>query len=153
MVGLGCGWHRAQFDHLAIRVDPAEVNLAYGKAVAASSVWDADHVAANAADGDGFTTRWSAAGGKTAGEWLEVDLGQPMRFDSVTLRPFDERIKGYKVQAWDGANWGDAYVGKQLGPHPERRQFPAVTARRVRLLVTEAKEPPSLWEIEVRNGP
>ena len=153
MVGIGCGWHRTQFDNLAIRVDPADANLARGKAVTASSVWDVEHVAANVADGDAYTTRWSAAGGKTAGEWIALDLGQPTLINSVTFRPFDDRIKAYKFQWLDGEQWREAVDGKQLGPHPERRDFPAVTTGRVRLLVTEAKEPPSLWEIEVRHRP
>ncbi len=71
----------------------------------------------------------------------------------MVLRPFDDRIKGYKVQWLDGEQWREAVEGKQLGPHPELRGFPAVTTGRVRLLVTEAKEPPSLWEIEVRHRP
>lgn len=151
MIGIGCGWHGAQFDNLTIRVNPDDANLAFGKRAAASSVWDTDHCAANATDGDGYTTRWSAASGRTSGEWLEIDLGQPTTFDCATVRPFDDRIKAYRLEWWNGQEWRGATEGKQLGGTAVSVSFPSVTANRVRFVVTEAKDPPSLWELELRH--
>ena len=153
MVGVGSGWHRAQFDNLSVRGEPSDANLAYGKRTTASSEWDLDCRAGNATDGDAFTTRWNAADGKLTGEWLEIDLGAGVRFNSATLKPLEDRITGYRIQSWTGSEWQDAFQGDNLGSVPKRITFPAVTASRVRLFVTAAKASPALWEFEVRHRP
>jgi galactosylceramidase len=153
MVGIGSGWHHAQFDNLSIRVEPSDANLAFGRRTTASSEWDVDHGAGRATDGNAFNTRWNAADGKTAGEWLEIDLGARYTFNSATLKPFEDRITAYRLQWWDGAAWQDAFQGENLGSSPKRVQFATVTATRVRLLVTAAKASPALSEFEVRYRP
>jgi hypothetical protein len=153
MAGFGSGWHRAQFDNFEVQVDAADANLALGKRTTASSFADLDHVAANVVDGDGFTTRWTTANRSAASEWLEIDLGAEMPFNTAILKPFEDRISAYQIQFWDGRDWADAFVGRNLGAAPKRVGFPAVTARRVRLLITAAKAPPSIAELEISNRP
>jgi galactosylceramidase len=153
MAGVGSGWHPAQFDNFEIQVHPADTNLARGKPTTASSVADVDWAAAHAVDGDPFTTRWMAAPRNSTGEWLEVDLGGDTRFNTAILRPFEERIVAYQIQYWDGKGWVDAYVGRNLGSAPKRVRFPAVTARRVRLLITAARAIPALGEFELSHRP
>ena len=58
-----------------------EINLAYGKKVAASGV-DGEHIAVNAVDGDPGTF-WSAGG--FSPQWIEIDLGQPYDIKRVRL--------------------------------------------------------------------
>jgi galactosylceramidase len=151
MAGVGCGWHRAQFDNLSIEPDPADKNLAFAKPAAASSFADADTTPERATDGDAFTTRWSAANGKTSGEWLEIALGAGTTFSAVTLKQSEDRITGFKIQYSHGTDWQDAFIGGNLGTAPKKVSFSPVTANRVRCYVTEAKAPPSLWELEVRR--
>ncbi len=149
MVGVGSGWHPAQFDNLRIVAAPSDRNLAFAKHATASSAWDADTSPANATDGDAYTTRWSAAKGKTGGEWIEVDLGGTVTFDTVVIKPFEDRVNGFKVQYWSGSDWLDAATGGQLGALPKTLHFAAVTSDRIRLLITEARTSPSIWELEV----
>ena len=151
MVGVGSGWHPAQFDNLQIVTALSDRNLAFAKQATASSVWDTDTSPANATDGDAYTTRWSAANGKTAGEWIEVDLGGDVRFDTVVIKPFEDRVNAFKVQYWSGSGWSDATTGGQLGASPKTIRFAAVTSNRVRLLITEARTSPSIWELEVHE--
>lgn len=153
LAGLGCGWHRAQFDDLVIVVAAADRNLALGQPATASSSEDVDALPANAFDGDAFTTRWSAARGKTAGEWLELDLRQAVTFDTVVLRQHEDRITGYRIEWWNAVDsrWETAASGGHLGLIKTERFRPA-TADRVRLLVTAAKDSPSVWEFQLHHG-
>jgi len=153
LAGFGSGWHRAQFDNFEVKADAADANLALGKRTTASSFANVDSIAAHAADGDAFTTRWTAANGRVAGEWLEIDLGTDTRFNTAILKPFEDRISAYRIQFWDGRDWADAFAGRNLGAAPKRVDFPAVTARRVRLLITAAKAPPSIAEFEISHRP
>ncbi len=153
MIAIGSGWHRARFDNVAVRADCSEFNLAFGRNAQASSCTGVDYFAGCVTDGDAFTSRWSAAEGKTAGEWIEVDLGAPRTFNTVTLKPFEDRITSYTLQHWNGAGWVDDFHGENLGAAPKTVGFAPVTASRVRLLVGRARASPSLWELEVRNRP
>ena len=153
MAGVGSGWHRAQFDNFEVKVDAADANLALGKRTTASSSINVDSIAANATDGDAFTTRWTAANRSTTSEWLEIDLGAETTFNTVILKPFEDRIDAYRIQSWDGNDWVDAFAGDNLRAAPKRVSFPAVTARRVRFLITAAKAPPSIAEFEISHRP
>ncbi len=153
MAGVGSGWHQAQFDNLSIRVEPSDVNLAWARRASASSAWDTDSTAANATDGDAFTTRWCAAEGKAAHEWLEIDLGVGTTFNTAVIKQFEDRIAGFKIQSWNGAEWVEAFKGGNLGAAPKAVTFSPVTASKVRLYISEAKAPPSIWELEIRSHP
>ncbi|MHB1305794.1 MAG: discoidin domain-containing protein [Limisphaerales bacterium] len=154
MVGVGCGWHRAQFDDLSIAVEASDANLALGYGATASSQIEVDSDAGQATDGNFFGTRWSAARGRTAGEWFEVELRHAVTFNTVTLRQYEDRITGYRLEWWDSRTsaWTEAAAGGRMGLLKTER-FPAVTSSRVRLVVTAATEAPSLWEFEVRRRP
>jgi galactosylceramidase len=150
LVGLGCGWHGARFDGLEIRVDADEQNLALGKRATASSESGVD-VAANVTDGDFFTTCWTAASGKGAGEWVRIDLEQATRVNAVVVRQREDHIKRGRVQWWTGTDWANAAEEAALTASPQVIRFPPVTARCLRLLVTEAQGQPSLWELAVES--
>jgi galactosylceramidase len=155
MTGLGTGWNTAEFDNFSVRPLPGAApppNLAEGKPAASSSDWNADFTAANATDGD-ENTRWNSRDGTGAGEWLEVDLGQPVSFNQVVCRQFENRIQKYKIQYWDGQAWKDAHTG---GPMSDCQvdNFPVITAQRVRLLIVNSTATPSIYELEIyaNNG-
>jgi Glycosyl hydrolase family 59/F5/8 type C domain len=149
MVGVGSGWHGAQFDNLHIQAAPWDRNLALGKPTLASSQADADSTPSQANDGNAFSTRWTAAPGKTSGEWLEVDFGALTEFDTVVLKSFVEQISQYSIQFWNGTEWLDAAVGQKLEAIPTLIAFPSVTATKTRFYARQAAVPPSLWEFEV----
>jgi hypothetical protein len=94
-----------------------------------------------------------AALDRGAGEWIELNLGAPTRFNTVTLKPFEDRIGTYRIQYRSGDDWRDAYAGSSLGSSPRQVSFPAVTAERVRLLVLSCRASPALWEFEVSHRP
>ena len=116
MAGLGSGWNCAEFDNFAFGPSrrPRLVNLAHGKKARASSQWSDEYAAARAFDGDG-NTRWNAAAGKTAGEWLEVDFGRRLRFNLVSVRQFDTRIARYRIQVADGDCVAGCGIGRRDG--------------------------------------
>ncbi len=153
VAGVGSGWHPAQFDNFEVQAAAADTNLALGKPTTASSVMDVDHVAANATDGDPYTTGWMAGGRGGLGDWLEIDLGADTRFNTVILKPFEDRIGAFRIQYWRDNDWVDAFSGYNPGPAPRRLSFPAVTARRVRLFIATAKAPPAVAEFEISNRP
>ncbi len=74
--GIGSGWHGAQFANIAVCSQPPLDDLARGKPAIASSQWSEEYRAARADDGN-LATRWNAADGKAAGEWLEIDQEPP----------------------------------------------------------------------------
>ncbi|MFC6230011.1 discoidin domain-containing protein [Paenibacillus allorhizosphaerae] len=131
-------------------------NLAQGKTVTASSTWSASYSADKAVDGD-EGTRWSAASGTSGNQWLTVDLGQPQAFNKVTIREYQSRITGYKIQySNDGVSWNDAKTGtKSSGTTNTVTNVEldgTFTARYVRLLMAEASNTPTIFEFEIYNG-
>ena len=156
MAAIGSGWNCAEFDNFAFRpvAGPRLVNLAHGKKARASSQWSAEYAAACAFDGDG-NTRWNAAAGKTAGEWLEVDFGRRLRFNLVSVRQFDTRIARYRIQVADGAAWRNVASGDAKGRSSWVNRFAPIEADELRLLIVSTRgnspesDTPSISEIEV----
>jgi galactosylceramidase len=149
--GIGSGWHGSQFANLTIhsRPQPAMINLALGKPASASSQWGEEFAAGKANDGN-LGTRWNSAEGKSADEWLEINLGQSTCFNRTVIRQFEDRITKYKVQYWDGSQWRDAVAGGSMQAI-QRDNFPAVIASKVRLLVVATKDlqTPSIFEFAI----
>jgi galactosylceramidase len=156
LAGVGSGWNCALFDDFAVR--PVSygtlMNLAEGKRATASSQWSDQYAAQFAVDGD-CDTRWNSAPGKLVGEWLQVDFGRKVRFDTVCVRQFGNRITKYKIQYLDGGRLLDAVSGDSKGQEHWTARFPPVTAEKVRLVVVALKgsnpqfDTPSVYELEV----
>ena len=127
---------------------PPPTPLNAGKPATASNVYrgHGEYAAAAAVDDDG-NTRWATDDG-TTNAWLEVDLGQPTAFARAEISaafPELDRIRGFCIEYLDGDAWKIAYRGGRIGARTAAT-FPAVTARRVRLHITEATEGPTIWE-------
>ena len=155
MAALGTGWNCAMFDNFSVRPieGPDSPNLALGKPATASSQWDDQHPAAAANDGQ-LDTRWNAAQGKAIGEWLELDFGQPTRFNNVHLVQFGQRITRYRLESQNGDQWAEVISGNSAGRDDWAVSFPEVEARKIRLVVLEVSGPPeqtspSIYEFEV----
>jgi galactosylceramidase len=154
MAGLGSGWNGAEFADFRVRPlgGPEPANLALGKRATASSQWSEAYAAAAATDGNA-QTRWNAAAGKAVGEWLEVDLGEPTRFNTVVVTQFSRRITHYRLEGLQGQRWTELCSGSSAGQDEWTACFPAVEARKVRLVVLEVtappeSNPPSIFELE-----
>lgn len=166
MAGVGSGWNNARFDNFTVQpftgpppkptIEPRFINLALGKTARASSQWSCDYSAGKANDGDSAATRWCSAASTGAGQWLEIDFGKDVTFDTVITREFRGFITKYKIQYWDGSEWKDAYTsGSMKDPSPKVDTFPAVTASKVRRIITSTSgvyNSVSIWEFEVYNS-
>ena len=126
-------------------------SLATGKKATASNVFRnmAEYAAEKAFDGNS-ETRWATDSG-TKSAWLEVDLGKPLVIGRCLIEqafPELQRVRKFAVEYWQDGKWQACYRGENLGPTLEAA-FPPVTARRVRLNITEATDGPTLWEFEL----
>jgi hypothetical protein len=100
--------------------------------VSASSAW-AGYDPVKTMDGSA-QTRWNAADGSKGAQWLEVDLGKTQTVAGVVVNEVFDRVRGYRIQTWDGTAWVDQGMGDRLG---ERKaiSFPSVVTTKVRLLM------------------
>lgn len=119
-----------------------------GKKATASNVYqnDQSYGAARAIDGD-EETRW-ATDASTGPCWLEVDLGQPLTFNRALIQEcvdHGSRVKAFELQYKDNDEWKTFHTGKAIGKHLEVK-FDPITARLVRLNITEGKGGPTINE-------
>ncbi len=142
---------RPAMDIAPIAVASVGQSLAEGAKVTASNVYQqSDHyAAAMAVDGDGGT-RWATDAG-TGPCWLEVDLGKPETFDRALIAEcvdWGVRVKAFELECKDGDEWKVFYTGKSIGKQLEVK-FEPVTARFVRLNITEGQGGPTIFEFQL----
>jgi len=140
---------RLELDGPAMNLAPVEAPSLI-KASASNVFRNGERYSADKAFDDDPHTRWAAdAGVKQA--WLQVDLGEPTTFSKVAIRESavgGQRIQKFEVQYQDGNGWKTILAGTVIGPN-FKREFPAVTARVVRLNILEATDGPTIDELEV----
>jgi alpha-L-fucosidase len=145
-----------ELDKGAIEIAPISVtgvgeSLTTKAKAKASNVYQNDkrHGADKAVDGE-EETRW-ATDGNTGPCWLEVDLGKPQTFDRAVIQEcvqYGVRVKAFELQYKDGNNWKTFYNGKGIGKNLEVK-FDPVTARVVRLNITDGKGGPTIFEFQL----
>jgi alpha-L-fucosidase len=145
-----------ELDRPALDIEPISVSsigqsLTEGKKATASNVFQKNnhYGAAKAVDGDDHT-RW-ATDGSTGPCWLEVDLGQPQTFDRAVIQEcvdYGVRVKAFELQYKDGDEWKTFHSGKAIGRNLEVK-FAPVTARHVRLNITEGQGGPTIFEFQI----
>jgi alpha-L-fucosidase len=98
---------------------------------------------------DDQQTRWATANGTTAA-WLEVDMQSARTIGRLELYEYAPRISGFQLQyrVSPSDSWQVAYEGENAGT-AFKTAFGPVSARYVRLNITGATDPPTLWEIRV----
>jgi hypothetical protein len=131
---------------------PAATYQSAGPHVTSSSAWDG-YDAAKSMDGS-TQTRWNAAEGSTGPQWLAVDFGKSQDVAGVAVNEAFDRVRGYRLQTWDGTAWVDQVTGDRLGEHKEMA-FAAVATTKVRLLLEAvASDTPSIveWTISGADG-
>jgi len=146
-----------ELDQPANGILPVEVpvapshSLATGKRATPSNVYQKDPAyGADKALDDDDETRWATDSG-TKSAWLEVDLGEPSTIGRVVIiqaYPELKRVRKYAIEYRDGEVWKTCYQGENLGVRLDA-SFDAVTARRVRLNITEATDGPTLSEFQL----
>jgi len=121
-------------------------SLAFGKKVAASSVWGPGYESEKAFDDD-ETTRWGAAADSRSG-WLEVDLGAATTFCRALINEEGwNRIEAFELEAWDGSAWQSFAQGTRVGRL--ELKFQPVTAQKIRLNILKANNVPTIWEVHL----
>lgn len=137
-------------------VFPADVsgqtNLALNKSVTVSSEENATLTGAYAVDGDLAATRWSSAFSDP--QWLRVDLGSIMTFNTVNLVWEAAYASSYQIQVSnDTTTWTTVYSTTACPGGTEEISFSTTNARYVRMygIARATAWGYSLWEIEVYN--
>jgi alpha-L-fucosidase len=105
---------------------------------------------AKAIDGND-ETRWATDSG-TKQAWLEVDLGQPVTFDSVEIDEVYDRVRSFELQYQDAEQWKTFHQGTTLGEQFSAK-FEPVTAQRVRLNILDATDGPTITEFRLLRRP
>ena len=130
---------------------PAQIGLAYGKPVKASSSENAQNCKSPDAVTDGRPdTGWMSQASDP--QWIAVDLGATTRISRVELMWALASGGGYSIQVSDdGQNWTDAYKTNEGRGGHEKITFSPVSARWVRVCGTRRNTGwgYSLWELRV----
>lgn len=129
----------------------ADPNLAPAALAAASTEWSSTYAAGMANDASD-TTRWSAASGQTADQWISLSFGPEKSFSRVVLREiYAARVTSYKLQSsadgvtyTDIAGTSDSSIGSL-----KFVAFTKTTAPFLRLYLTTASNVPTINEIAV----
>lgn len=106
---------------------------------------------------DDPTTRWRSLRSPSGIHWLEIELPEPMRFDTMKLlldnpsfRPVLERpaeFARWRLQVWTDRGWADIASGTEAPAEPVR--FSEAYAAKIRLLVEGCVEPFSIWDLRL----
>jgi len=134
-------------------------NLAAGKPVQASVSDTAHGFTPDKITDEDTSTRWSS-GPITAPQWVTIDLGQSVEFNTVhiaweTARPTKLRLEVTDDPAAN--NWKEVYAGPVSGEQT-KAAFPNTRARHLRVRMSDAANGwgYSIWELEItcaKKGP
>ena len=142
---------KALMDLKGLIDNPPPTPLNAGKPATASNVYkgQSEYVAAAAVD-DNPSTRWATDDGIT-NAWLEIDLGAAKTFGRAVISaayPELDRIRAFRIEYRDGDAWKIACIGGRIVAETAVN-FPPVTARFVRLNITEATNGPTIREFQL----
>jgi galactosylceramidase len=158
-VGLGSGYHPALFDDLEVRTE-VPVDLAKGCTATASSAWDGgfgperavDGIAAHSGHDTGWRsqpTRWNSGKDVQPEEWLLLDFGTNVSWDTLRLIPAFDRQQVVEVQVPDGDGWRTLTTSGVLGADPVTLTVAPVATTRMRILGRGLKEALSFVSVQV----
>lgn len=138
----------------AFDISPAPVtlrsgSLAFDRPTTASNVFDdmSEYDASRATDDD-RSTRWATDAVTAA--WLEVDLGELTTISRIEIDEPEEyqRVESFQVQRYDGRQWHVLVEGDAIGTQWVR-EVPPTPASRVRLIILQSKDGPTIDEFRV----
>jgi alpha-L-fucosidase len=97
---------------------------------------------------DKSDTRWATDDG-TRQAWISAKLKQPQTIRAVNIdEAYSGRVQKFEFQYRDGEGWKTIFTGTTLGEHYQK-MFEPVTAREFRLNILDAKDGPTISEIEL----
>lgn len=158
----------AAADQLGIRggnkpLPKAPVNQAAGVPAEADSVWSAAFDASKAVDGSLGSTRWGAKDNTAS---LTLSPAKPFSFNRIAIHEYADtqdlgdgfstqrnfRIEEYFIDALQGNEWKTIHAGKGIGAASIIRFKELQRADKLRLRITRASKPPSIYLITVSEG-
>ena len=135
----------------ASNVYAQSINLAAHKPSTASSFEGSSLVSSGAVD-ENPSTRWASL--RTDSEWIQVDLGSPQTFNTVTLNWEAAYARAYSVQvSADGRSWKTVFSTSSGNGGTEKIDFQSTVARYVRMqgVARATYYGYSLYEFKVSN--
>jgi hypothetical protein len=111
------------------------------------------HSARQIIDGD-ENTWWMTDDGVESG-WIEFDLIREQTFDRAMLQErilTGQRIEKFHLEYWAENKWHRFADGTTVG-YKRLPQFPAVTARKIRLVIEESRTSPTLTAFGLYKAP
>jgi alpha-L-fucosidase len=99
-------------------------------------------------------TYWTPHSGVESA-FLEFDLPQDRTFDRAMLQEnimVGQRVEAFRLETWDGKAWKEFANGTTIGCKRLLR-FPAVTAKRVRLVIESSRTSPTLSSFGLYKSP
>ncbi len=93
-------------------------------------------------------TYWATDDDQTGGT-LTLDLGEPTTFNVIRLQEpiqLGQRVRAYRVEVWQEGAWQPISRGTTIG-YKKLDRVPTVTARRVRVVIEDARACPLLAEV------
>ncbi len=141
-----------ELDGPAGTIAPVEVpsgSLAFRASAEASNVKENRLVcSADKAVDDNAATQWATDAG-TREAWLAVDLKAPRTIrHAIICESIPNRIQAFKLEYLADGDWRTFHEGTTIGDHVSL-SFPPITAQRIRMHITNAREGPTISEFQL----
>ena len=155
-------------DQLCIRggntpLPSAPVNQAAGVPAGADSELAPENAAAKAVDGSLERTRWAA---KTTPASLTLSPEKPFVFDRISIHEYANmkdlgdgfsqqrtfRVEEFIIDALQNGAWTTIHTGQEIGAARILRFDHKITAEKLRLRITKASAPASIYQITVADS-
>lgn len=155
-------------DQLGIRggkapLPSAPINQAAGVPAEADSIYSGDYDASKAVDGSLERTRWAA---KETPASLTLSPAKPFVFDRISIHEYADskdlgdnfsrlrifRVQAFTVEALQNGVWKVIHTGQELGAAKILRFDRKITAEKLRLRITQASAPASIYLITVADS-
>lgn len=127
------------------------VGLPSGIKATASNVYanQEDYTADKAFDGSPGS-RWATDGGVKRA-WIERQFDKPVLVSGVSIGEAIDRIQSFLIQVPQAGKWVTVYRGGTVGPS-FITTFPAVRTDRVRMVIMNATDGPTIYEINYQTA-
>jgi alpha-L-fucosidase len=122
-------------------------NLALNKP--SNSSWSDDMNIMDFANDDDFGSAW-ISNVTVAKPWIEIDLGKPQPFNTITVAERTANVTSYKLEYFANGSWKNIIQG-DIKKRFKFHRFPAVTGSKIRLSMIAFAKPPAITEVGVYN--
>ena len=141
---------KLKFDKSLDGIDPVSMAsdaVSTGCTASASGSWLNPPLGPELAFDDNLSTRWGGAPNTKKG-WLTVKMETPETINRIWISEAYDRIRKFELQIKTDGKWLTVYNGTTVGQNFSA-EFEPVTARQIRLNITEATDVPTIWEVRL----